>query len=124
MTMFEIEFWGVRGSLATAGADAARVGGNTSCVEVRCGQETLVLDAGTRLRALGQELLARRPGAVTRTHLFFSHYHWDHIQGFPFFTPAYLPGHRVDVYGPAGEGGEGGARAALEAQMRGPFFPV
>src|SRR6185436_10803505 len=86
MTM-RIRVWGVRGSIASPGPETAAVGGNTSCVEVVCGATRLVLDAGTGLRGLGN-LLAREeePQALT---VLLSHYHWDHIQGLPFFAPVY-----------------------------------
>ena len=113
-----IRFWGVRGSIATPGEGTLRTGGNTSCVEVRCGDRALVLDAGTGLRALGERMLAGGEREVT---LLLSHLHWDHIQGLPFFVPAWLPGHRVEIVGaPAG----GSLRGALAAQMRAPHFPV
>src|SRR5439155_411790 len=118
-----VRFWGVRGSIASAGGQTAQVGGNTSCVEVRAGEELIVLDAGTGLRGLGDELV--RAGGAVRAHLLLSHFHWDHIQGFPFFTPAYVPGNRIRVYGPERcAGPTGDVRAALAAQMRAPHFPV
>ena len=117
MKNLEVRFWGVRGSVASGGPEFAGVGGNTSCVEVRAGDERIVLDAGTGLRALGQTL--SRP---VRATFFFSHLHWDHIQGFPFFGPAYVPGNELVLYGP----GEGGAELALALgrQMQPPSFPV
>jgi phosphoribosyl 1,2-cyclic phosphodiesterase len=121
--MMRVRFWGVRGSIAAAGPETAQVGGNTSCVEVRVGEgvdETLiVLDAGTGLRRLGESL--RGPVAA---HLFLSHLHWDHIQGFPFFGPAYVPGNRIRVHAPERCAADGNVRAALDAQMRAPHFPV
>lgn len=81
---FTIRFWGVRGSIASPGPDTQLVGGNTSCVEVRCGHTTLILDAGTGLRGLGDELMKTQRRDV---HLLLSHLHWDHIQGLPFFVP-------------------------------------
>lgn len=113
-----IRFWGVRGSIATPGADTAGVGGNTSCVEVIAGGSRVILDAGTGLRALGNSLL--REGDVDVT-LLLSHLHWDHIQGLPFFAPAYLPSTRVRVISGAASGR---AEDALRAQMRTPAFPV
>src|SRR5689334_18207318 len=120
----EIRFWGVRGSIAAAGRAQAEVGGNTSCVEVRVGapgaaETLLVLDAGTGLRALGAGL--RGP---VEAHLLLSHFHWDHIQGFPFFAPAYVPGNRIELYGPAACAVAGDVHATLAAQMRAPHFPV
>src|SRR5690242_1045831 len=93
---FRIVFWGVRGSIPTPGPGTVRIGGNTSCVEVRCGQELLIFDGGTGLRALGNTLMGK--GAV-KAAMFFSHVHWDHIQGFPFFGPAFVPGNTFDLYG-------------------------
>jgi phosphoribosyl 1,2-cyclic phosphodiesterase len=116
--MMHITFWGVRGSCAAAGPETAEVGGNTSCVEVRAGATRVILDAGTGLRALGATLTS--PVDVS---ILFSHFHWDHIQGFPFFAPAYRPGNRVDLYGPERVTGRD-VRAALEAQMRPPHFPI
>ena len=118
MTM-TIRFWGVRGSIASPGAATAAVGGNTSCVEVRCGDQRLIFDAGTGLRHLGESWLGR--GDVEAS-LLLSHLHWDHIQGLPFFVPLYMPSTRLTVVGvpPAG----GTLREALSYQMRAPNFPV
>jgi phosphoribosyl 1,2-cyclic phosphodiesterase len=117
-----VRFWGVRGSIASAGPSTAFVGGNTSCVEVRCGDRLIILDAGTGLRALG-ESLARGGEAVDAT-LLLSHVHWDHIQGFPFFAPAYSPASRIAIHAGCGDGTGRGVREALAAQMRAPHFPV
>ncbi|MGC4087994.1 MAG: MBL fold metallo-hydrolase [Polyangiaceae bacterium] len=119
MNQFLVRFWGVRGSIAVPGPTTAGVGGNTSCVEVRCGDRLLVLDAGTGLRALGDELMAR---GERRTELLLSHLHWDHIQGLPFFVPLYVPGTELTILGPAW--GEGGLEGALKRQMAAPGFPV
>jgi phosphoribosyl 1,2-cyclic phosphodiesterase len=119
MNQFFVRFWGVRGSIATPGPATAEVGGNTSCVEVRCGDELIVLDAGTGLRALGDELVRR---GEKRGELLLSHLHWDHIQGLPFFVPLYVPGTELTVRGPAW--GDGGLAGALRRQMSAPGFPV
>lgn len=117
-----LRFWGVRGSVATAGASTASVGGNTSCVEVRCGDELIILDAGTGLRGLGAALPR---GRTVDASILLSHFHWDHIQGFPFFAPAYGAGNLIDLYGPERAAGkDGDIRGAFEAQMRPPHFPV
>ena len=110
-----IRFWGVRGSIASPGEHTVRTGGNTPCVEVRCGDETLILDAGTGLRPLGERMLreGRREATVLLSHL-----HWDHIQGLPFFLPAWIPGHRLTFAGTPG------LERALDAQMQPPCFPV
>jgi len=117
VSVFTVRFWGVRGSLATGGSSFADVGGNTSCVEVRVGDETIILDAGTGLLRLGEAW-----GAQARATFFVSHYHWDHIQGFPFFRPAYLPENNFTLYGPSTEGES--LEAALVRQMKPPHFPV
>jgi phosphoribosyl 1,2-cyclic phosphodiesterase len=114
-----IKFWGVRGSIASPGPETAGVGGNTSCVEVRCGETRLVLDAGTGIRRLGDALMAE--GAVDATVL-LSHLHWDHIQGLPFFVPAYLPSTRLQIAG--GGGGGASLERVLAGQMTAPVFPV
>ncbi|MEZ4227147.1 MAG: MBL fold metallo-hydrolase [Polyangiaceae bacterium] len=115
----KIRFWGVRGSIAAPGPATAGVGGNTSCVEITCGAERIILDAGTGLRALGDELV--RQGSVNAT-LLLSHHHWDHIQGLPFFVPIYLPHAELTVIGPAAE--RCSMHDVLEHQMQSPVFPV
>jgi phosphoribosyl 1,2-cyclic phosphodiesterase len=115
----EITFWGVRGSIASPGPDTIGVGGNTSCVEVRCGSQTIILDAGTGIRRLGDKLMGE--GAVEAT-LLLSHLHWDHIQGIPFFGPAYVPSSRLQIVG--GTNGVMPLRDALAHQMTAPVFPV
>ncbi len=114
-----IKFWGVRGSIASPGPDTAGVGGNTSCIEVRCGATRIILDAGTGIRRLGDALLGQGPVEAT---VLLSHLHWDHIQGLPFFVPAYLPSTRLEVVGSAG--GVSSLGAVLAAQMTAPVFPV
>ncbi len=115
-----VRFWGVRGSIASPGPSTAEVGGNTSCVEVRCGAQRLILDAGTGLRGLGDSLLAaKQPVEAT---LLLSHFHWDHIQGLPFFVPAYLPSTKLTIVGSSD--GRHGLRDKLSRQMTEPHFPV
>lgn len=115
----EITFFGVRGSIASPGPETAGVGGNTSCVEVVCGGERIILDAGTGLRKLGDRMMAE--GSLEATML-LSHQHWDHIQGIPFFVPAYIPTARLRIYG--GVNGVMSLRETLEHQMTAPVFPV
>lgn len=94
----QITFWGVRGSYPVPGAATVRYGGQTSCVEARSGGgETLIVDAGTGMRALGNKLL-REATMPQHYHVLLSHVHWDHIQGLPFFSPAYVAGTRISVY--------------------------
>jgi len=116
----KIRFWGVRGSIASPGADTAAIGGNTSCVEVLCGGTRIVLDAGTGLRGLGNQLLGE--GGDPALTLLLSHYHWDHIQGLPFFVPVYRRGTELTIVG--GANGVMSVRDTLERQMSAPHFPV
>lgn len=116
---FSICFWGVRGSIASPGPDTAAVGGNTSSVEVRCGAQRVLLDAGTGIRRLGESLLAEGP---VRATLLLSHHHWDHIQGLPFFVPLYVPSTELTVIGPTPE--RVSVHDVLEHQMTSPVFPV
>jgi len=117
-----IRFWGTRGSLATPGPTTLRYGGNTSCVEARADDGTLiVLDCGTGAHRLGHALMAEAKQPV-RGHLLITHTHWDHIQGFPFFGPMFTEGSEWDLYAP-GRLGER-LEAVLSAQMQHPYFPV
>ncbi len=94
------------------------VGGNTSCVEVLASpEERIIFDAGTGIRDLGAEIAAARGAA--RCHIFFSHFHWDHVQGLPFFAPAFNPSSSITFYSP-----EPGLKEILSGQMRPPYFPV
>ncbi|HZU84686.1 MAG TPA: MBL fold metallo-hydrolase [Polyangiaceae bacterium] len=114
-----ITFWGVRGSIPTPGPSTVGIGGNTSCVEVRAGKAILIFDGGTGLRLLGKKLL--REGPLT-AHMFFSHVHWDHIQGFPFFEPAFVQGNVFHLYG--GNNVSRTLEETLAGQMDHPNFPV
>lgn len=114
-----IKFWGVRGSIACPGPDTVRYGGNTSCVEVRCGDNRVIFDAGSGLRELG-ETLAGQPGEID---LFFSHLHIDHVIGVPFFQPAFEEGMRLRLWA-GGLKDTGGLRAALGKYMSFPLFPI
>ncbi len=117
-----VTFWGTRGSIPTPGPRTSRYGGNTACVEVRCGQDLLIFDAGTGIRELGIALLEEFRGTPLTVHLFISHTHWDHIQGFPFFRPAYDPTTTIHVYGPPGQGRS--LEKILRGQMDPDYFPV
>ncbi len=116
------KFWGVRGSIPTPGADTVFFGGNTSCVEVRAGGEIIILDAGSGIRPLGLALAQEFGSSPIRLNLLITHTHWDHIQGFPFFLPAYDSKNELRVLG--FEGARDGLRATLEGQMESPYFPV
>jgi phosphoribosyl 1,2-cyclic phosphodiesterase len=100
----KIKFWGVRGSYPTPGAGTIKYGGNTSSVEIRAGDRTVILDAGTGIIPLGRELMKRAAQEKRPIELLmlFSHLHHDHTQGFPFFVPAYIPKTRLHIFGPGG----------------------
>ena len=116
----EVRFWGTRGSIPTPGPKTARYGGNTSCVELRVLDGTVILlDCGTGARPLGQKLLQE---GIRRIHLLIGHTHWDHIHGFPFFTPAALPECELNIYAPAGF--QRSLEDALAGQMQYSYFPV
>ncbi len=117
---FTIHFWGVRGSIASPGAETVRYGGNTPCIEMRVGGQRLIFDGGTGLRVLGQHLLGCMP---INAHMFFTHSHWDHIQGFPFFSPAFIPGNCFKIYGVVAPDGST-IEQRLSGQMLHPNFPV
>ncbi len=113
----KIRFWGTRGSIPSPGPSTVRYGGNTSCVEVRLQDDTLlILDAGTGIRALGATLES------CRATILLTHYHWDHIQGLPFFQPAYDPNSVIRVFGPEFEGV--GPERYVADQMIHPYFPA
>ena len=117
-----VKFWGVRGSIPTPGPSTVFFGGNTSCVELRVDGELIILDAGSGIRPLGQALadeFGERPMDIT---VLVTHTHWDHIQGFPFFLPAYHARNRVRVLGY--EGARDGLKATLAGQMESPYFPI
>lgn len=114
-----IKMWGVRGSIPTPGPATVEFGGNTSCYEVRCGDTLVILDGGTGLRLLGQDLAPEMP---LEAWMFFSHVHWDHIQGFPFFTPAFVKGNTIHLHG--GLNVSRTLEETLAGQMDFPSFPV
>jgi phosphoribosyl 1,2-cyclic phosphodiesterase len=120
----DVTFWGVRGSIPSPGPATVRYGGNTSCVSVRLGDgEIIVIDCGTGARNLGIDLLAAAFGKGQGSATFLlSHAHWDHIQGFPFFGPFYVPGNRFTVVG--GSHSAELLERVLERQMAAQFFPV
>ncbi len=118
-----VRFWGTRGSCPTPGPSTARFGGNTTCVEVRTDDNQLVIfDAGTGIRELGRSLVSRADGAPITGDVFFSHAHWDHIQGLPFFTPAFQAGNHFRLFGSSSL--ERSLEVVLRQQMSPVVFPV
>lgn len=111
--------WGTRGSTPITGGHSGRHGGNTSCMSVTAGEEVFVFDAGSGIRDLGSELMA---GQIRRLHLFVTHTHWDHIQGFPFFAPAYALGFEITVFGAKGFGKD--LESIFRGQLDRDYFPV
>ncbi|MDH3473527.1 MAG: MBL fold metallo-hydrolase, partial [Rhodospirillales bacterium] len=117
---FSVRFWGVRGSIACPGEKYQRYGGNTSCLEVRCGGEVLIFDAGTGLMRLGEHLACAEQ---LRSNLFLTHTHFDHINGLPFFAPLFCPKNRLRLW--AGHlQPELTLHEALGQFMAAPLFPV
>jgi CheY-like chemotaxis protein len=117
-----VRFWGTRGSIAAPGPDTIHFGGNTSCVELTTDdQRRFVLDCGTGARPLGLHWLAKVPSPI-RACILIGHTHWDHIQGFPFFAPLFIPGNEFSVYAPNGEGNS--LHQVLAGQMEFTYFPV
>lgn len=117
---FWIRFWGVRGNIPTPGPETVRYGGNTACVEVRAGDQHLIFDGGTGLRALGKRLAQQE--TTVNAHLFFTHTHWDRIQGFPFFCPAFNPATQLHIYGAAAPNGASIKQCLMDQMLRPNFF--
>ena len=116
----KVVFWGTRGSIASPGEDTVKYGGNTTCLEVRLSNNQLIiLDAGTGIRRLGMKLIKNKESDI---NIFLTHPHWDHIQGFPFFTPMYLPGYKIVVHGWPTATRK--VRHVITDQMEGTYFPV
>ncbi|MFN0130667.1 MAG: response regulator [Verrucomicrobiales bacterium] len=118
-TRARFNLWGTRGSTPATGGRFLRHGGNTSCMSFTCGDELLIFDAGSGIRDLGLEIMA---GKTRTLHLFITHTHWDHIQGFPFFIPAYVPDCEIFVYGSIGFGKN--LEAIFRGQLDRDYFPV
>ncbi len=112
-----MRFWGVRGSIPSPGPETAKYGGNTPCLEVRIGDELVIFDLGTGLRELGEAAAGPLDGTI-----FVSHYHYDHLQGLPFFAPIFDPRSRFTIRGPTRDGRT--VKEVLFGQMQQPFFPV
>jgi CheY-like chemotaxis protein/phosphoribosyl 1,2-cyclic phosphodiesterase len=117
-----VRFWGTRGSIATPGPGTNRFGGNTSCVELTTANgELLIFDCGTGAHPLAADLMARGKKAI-HANILLGHTHWDHIQGFPFFSPAFVKGNSVAIHGP--EGSRGSLHEVLAGQMEFTYFPI
>ncbi|MFB3915200.1 MAG: MBL fold metallo-hydrolase [Terriglobales bacterium] len=117
-----IKFWGVRGSTPTPQTENMRYGGNTSCVEVRVKEHIYIFDCGTGFRLLGKQLAGEFDSRPITAHIFLSHFHWDHIQGIPFFGPLYdAPDNHFFFHSSSRTRG---LQRAIEEQMTDPYFPV
>ncbi|MDX1951286.1 MAG: response regulator [Verrucomicrobiota bacterium] len=117
-----LKFWGVRGSIPTPGPDTVFYGGNTACVELRADGELIILDAGSGIRPLGRKIQTEFRNRPVKITILISHTHWDHIQGFPFFSPAYNSKNEVRIL--SFEGARRGLEATLASQMESPYFPI
>lgn len=117
----KLKFWGTRGSIPTPGRDTVRYGGNTPCVEVRLPNDRIVIfDGGTGIRGLGEELIAK--GESVNAYLVIGHPHWDHIQGFPFFKPAFISGNELTIMG--AQSRHVTLRQMIADQMNKVYFPI
>lgn len=117
-----IKFWGVRGSTPAPQPENMRYGGNTSCVEVRLGDQLYIFDCGTGFRVLGQSLRKEFGEHPVSAHIFVSHFHWDHIQGLPFFAPLY--DHRENHFEFHSSKRTRSLKQVFQEQMASPYFPV
>jgi len=118
----KVHFWGVRGSIPAPGPHTFRYGGNTTCIEVRSDDNSLIiLDAGTGIFPLAQELLKQMP---VQAHVFITHTHWDHIHGLPFFTQLFIPGNSVRIHGGYDVVAGRGIDQIMEVQLQYSYFPV
>lgn len=116
---FGVQFWGVRGSIACPSPQHVVFGGNTSCIELFCDDQRVILDAGTGIRGLGRSM---NESGVRHAHILLTHTHWDHINGFPFFEPGFRADHHFEIM--AGHLGQGGLYEVFAGQMAQPTFPV
>lgn len=118
----KFKFWGTRGSIPIPGEKTIKYGGNTTCIEIITNDDDLIiLDAGTGIHALAQDLLQHMP---IKAHILITHTHWDHIQGLPFCTPIYIPGNEFIIYGGEDIVSGMGIERALQVQLQQAFFPI
>lgn len=118
----KFKFWGVRGSIPTPGPNTVKYGGNTTCIEIRTNDNDLIiLDAGTGIHALAQNLLKETP---IKAHIFITHTHWDHIQGLPFFIPIFIQNNQINIYGGVDPVTNESINRALSVQLQYSFFPI
>lgn len=117
----KIKIWGCRGSIPTPGRSTLKYGGNSTCLEIRPDDGGIIIvDAGSGIRMLGKEILKDK--TISEINMFLTHSHWDHISGFPFFTPAYFSKYKINVYG--GPNDQAFLKKYFAHQMSAPFFPV
>ena len=119
---FLVKFWGTRGSIPTPGPTTVRYGGNTACTELRSDGSIIFFDCGTGVREAGLALAREFPDRPLHVHIFIGHTHWDHIQGFPFFAPAYNPRNRITLYSLRGT--DKSLEKVFTGQMDASYFPV
>lgn len=118
----KLTFYGVRGSIPVPGSTTVRYGGNTTCMQLQVDDDIFIIDAGTGIRKLGADLMATKKGEPIEVNLLITHTHWDHIQGLPFFTPAYVQPNRLHIYGFSGA--VQSLRTTVLEQMKSVYFPV
>ena len=118
----KVRFWGTRGSCPCPGPGTVRYGGNTACIEVRAGDTLIILECGTGLRGMGASLVKEFGSRPMEGHIFLSHSHWDHIQGFPFFVPLYNPKNSFKIYGL--HAAHGSLKNVFSGSMAEDYFPV
>ena len=120
----KVQFWGVRGSIPSAGPTTQKYGGNTSCIEIRADDRLIIVDAGSGIRSLGNHIMAHDlPKGPIDADIFLTHTHWDHIMGFPFFTPIYVPGTKLRVHGPVSFEDDP-LDEVVGGQMKYRYFPI
>jgi len=115
-----VRSWGSRGSISVSGKEYLKYGGETSCIEIQTSSgDLIILDAGSGIRKLGNRLMEDKPQVI---NIFFTHAHWDHLSGFPFFKPVHATFSKINVYGP--EMTQDSVRNILSKAMKAPYFPV